>query len=196
MNPLLSCLLQINENTQSELETKCTNTVSLSDDIQVMEGAVNGQHEAVWITTIMSHSSIHPTTSLCIQTGCTWSALWKSLMVGHGNRGDRTGYGKVWKLGYINQKLVCGSTCSELPAKSAGMSLCYVIHRSENICFSWLENDMPQSFCMQLSIDRNCTLAVNTDYMIICTKLLSIKQQLGHGYGECEWSVNDSWFCK
>jgi len=49
---------------------------------------------------------------------------------------------------------------------------------------------------MQLSIDRMCTLAVNNDYMIICTKLLSIKQQLGHVYGECEWSVNDLWSCK
>jgi hypothetical protein len=40
--------------------------------------------------------------------------------------------------------------------------------------------------CMYLSIDRNCTLAVNNDYMMICTKLLSIKQQWGHVYGVCE----------
>ena len=33
---------------------------------------------------------------------------------------------------------------------------------------------------MPLSIDSNYTLAVNNDYMIVCTKLLSIKQQLGH----------------
>ena len=53
-------------------------------------------------------------------------------MVGHGNRGDRTGSGKVSKLRYINEKLVYGSTCGELPAESAGMSQRYVIHRSEN----------------------------------------------------------------
>jgi len=117
-------------------------------------------------------------------------------MVGHRNWGDPTGYGKVSKLGYINEKLVYGSTCSELPAERTGMSQRYVIHPSENMYFSWSEIDTPQSFCMQLSIDRNCTLAVNNDYMIICTKLLSIKQQLGHVYGECEWSINDLWSCK
>jgi len=53
-------------------------------------------------------------------------------MVGHGNQGDQTGYGKVGKLGYINERLVYGSTCSELPAESAGMSQRYIIHRSEN----------------------------------------------------------------
>ena len=46
--------------------------------------------------------------------------------------------------------------------------------------FSSSEIAMTQSFCMQLSIVTNYTLAVNNDYMIICTKLLSIKQQLGH----------------
>ena len=114
-------------------------------------------------------------------------------MVGHGNRGDRTGYGKVSKLGYINEKLVYESTCSELPAESAGMSQRYVIHRSENMCFSWSEIDMPQRFCMQLSIDTNYTLAVNNDYMIICTELLTIQQQLGHVDGKHRWSINDCW---
>jgi len=57
-------------------------------------------------------------------------------MVGNGNQGDRTGYGKVSKLGYINEKLVYGDTFSELPAESAGMSQRYIIHRSENMCFS------------------------------------------------------------
>ena len=99
-------------------------------------------------------------------------------------------------LGYINIKLVYGSTCSELPAESSGMSQHYVIHRPENMFFSWSENDTPESCCMQLSIDTNCTLAVNNDYMINCKKLLSIKQQLGHVYGECELSVNDFWSCK
>jgi hypothetical protein len=42
-------------------------------------------------------------------------------MVGHGNRGDQTGYMKVNMLGYINEKLVYGSTSNELPAESAGM---------------------------------------------------------------------------
>jgi len=139
----------------------------------------------------MLHPSIDPTTSLCVQTGCTYSAFWKLLMVCHGNQGDRTRYGKVSKGIYINEKLVYGSTCSKLPAESAGMSQRYNIHRSENMRFSWSENDTPQSFCMQLSIDTNCTLAVNNDYMIICTKLLSKKQQLGHVCGEYEWSVNN-----
>ena len=43
-------------------------------------------------------------------------------MVGHRNPGDLTGYGKVCKLGCSNEKLVYGSTCSELPAEHAGMS--------------------------------------------------------------------------
>jgi len=49
---------------------------------------------------------------------------------------------------------------------------------------------------MHLSIDTNYTLAVNNDSMIVCTKLLSIKQQLGQVYGECEWSINDFWTSK
>jgi len=117
-------------------------------------------------------------------------------MVGNGNQGDWTGYRKVSKLGYINQKLVYGYTFSELPAESAVMSQRYVIHRSENMCFSWSEINTQQIFCMQLSIDTNYTLAVNNDYMIVCTKWLSIKQQLEHGYGECEWSINDFWTSK
>jgi len=117
-------------------------------------------------------------------------------MVGNGNQEDRTGYGKVSKLGYINEKLVYGYTFSELPAESAGMSQRYVIHHSENMSFSQSEIDTPQSFCVPLSIDTNYTLAVNNDYMIVCTKLLSIKQQLGHVYCECEWSINDFWTCK
>jgi hypothetical protein len=101
----------------------------------------------------------------------------------------------VSKLRYINEKLVYRSICSQLPAESAGMSQCYIIHRSENMCFSQSEIHTHQSFCMQRSIDTNCTLAVNNDYMIIFTKLLSIKQRLGHFYGECEWSVNHGESC-
>jgi len=43
-------------------------------------------------------------------------------MVGHRNRGDPTGYGKVSKLRYINEKLMYESTYSELPDKHTGMS--------------------------------------------------------------------------
>jgi hypothetical protein len=117
-------------------------------------------------------------------------------MVPDGNQGDWAGYGKVSTSGFINEKLGFGFTCSELPAESAGMSQHYVIHRSENMRFSWSEIDTPQSFCMQLSIDTNYTLAVNNDYIIFCTKLYSIKQQLEHVYGVCESSVNNCWSCK
>ena len=72
--------------------------------------------------------------------------------------------GTVSKLDYINEKLVYGSICSQLPAESAEMSLCYVIHRSENMYFSWSEIHTQPSFCMQLSIDTNDSLAVNNDY--------------------------------
>jgi hypothetical protein len=76
----------------------------------------------------------------------------------------------VRKLGYINKKLVDRSTCSELPAESAGLSQRYVIHRSENMCISGSEIDTPQSFWMQLGIETNYTLAVNNDHTIICTQ--------------------------
>jgi hypothetical protein len=56
-------------------------------------------------------------------------------MSGHGNPGDRTGYGKVGKLCYINEKLVYGCICGELPAEKAEMSQGYVIHRPENMSF-------------------------------------------------------------
>ena len=48
---------------------------------------------------------------------------------------------------------------------------------------------------MPLSIDTNCTLAVDDDCMMICTQLLSIKEQLGHVYGKCEWSVDNFGSC-
>jgi hypothetical protein len=102
----------------------------------------------------------------------------------------------VSNLGYINETLVYGSICSELPGESAGMSQRYIIHRSENMSFSGSEIDTPKTFCIQLSSDTNYTFAVNNDYMIICKKLFSIEQQLGHFEGGCEWSINDFWSCK
>jgi len=51
--------------------------------------------------------------------------------------------------------------------------------------------EMTQSFWIQLSIHTHYKLAVNNDYMIMCTKLLTIQQLLGHIYGERHWSVND-----
>jgi hypothetical protein len=56
--------------------------------------------------------------------------------------------------------------------------------------------ETPQSFWIKLSIHNNYKLAVNTDNMIICTKLLTIEQVLGHIYGERLRSVNDFWTCK
>jgi len=44
------------------------------------------------------------------------------LIVRHENRADRTGFGKLSMLGYSNEKLGYGSTCSELPTESAEMS--------------------------------------------------------------------------
>jgi hypothetical protein len=41
-----------------------TNKVLLCDYIWVKEGAVIAQHEFVWMTTIMLHLSIQPTTLL------------------------------------------------------------------------------------------------------------------------------------
>jgi len=61
--------------------------------------------------------------------------------------------------------------------------------------FQLIRNQYATILCMQLSIDTNYTLAVNNNYMIICTKLVFIKQQWGHAYGECEWSINNVWSC-
>jgi hypothetical protein len=43
-------------------------------------------------------------------------------MVRHKNPADRTGYGKLGMLGFINEKLEYGSTCIKLPTESAEMS--------------------------------------------------------------------------
>jgi len=83
--------------------TKFTNKIWVSDGIRVIEGAVNAQGKSVRMTTIMLHSCIHQTTSLCTQTWCTLSTFWKSLMVGHGYQGEGTGWGQIRKLGYINE---------------------------------------------------------------------------------------------
>jgi hypothetical protein len=42
-------------------------------------------------------------------------------MVGHGNQEEGTGSGKVRTSGYINVKLIYGSTCGKLPAENATM---------------------------------------------------------------------------
>ena len=183
INVILSCLFQICENAQCKLEKKFTNKIYVSDGIDVIKRAVNARCETVLMTTIMLQSSIHPTISLCNQTWCTWSTFWKLFMVGHANRREGTAYGKVRMLGYMNEKLVYGSTCGKLPAESAGMWQRYIIHHSQKMCISGWEIEKPQSFWMQLSIHTNYTLAVNNDYTIICTKLLPIQQQLGHDYG-------------
>jgi hypothetical protein len=175
INVISSFLIQIRENTQFKLEIKFTNQASLSDGIQVIEDVVTAQRKSVWMTTMMLNSYIHSTTSLRVQTVGTFSAFLIYHKVGQGNQWDRSGYGPVGKLSYINEKLVYGSTCSELAAESAEMLQRYVIHCSENMSFSWSEIDPPQIFCMQLSIDTKYTLAVNNDYMIICSTLLSKK---------------------
>jgi len=64
------------------------------------------------------------------------------------------------------------------------------------MCISGSDIEMPQSFWIQLSIHTNYKLAANNEYMIICTKLLTIQQRLGHIYGERHWSVNDIWSWK
>jgi len=112
-------------------------------------------------------------------------------MVGHGNRGKGTGSGEVRKLDYINEKLVYRSTCDKLPAESTDMWQRYMINRSENRYISGSEIEMAQSFWMQLCIHTNDLLPINNDYMIICTKLLTLQQQLGHVYGERQRSVNN-----
>jgi hypothetical protein len=80
-----------------------------------------------------------------------------------------------------------------MPEEMAAMLRRNVIYRSKNMCVSWSEFDPAPSFFMQLSIGTNYTSAVNTDYIIVCTKLLPIKQQLGHVYGEYKWNVNNFW---
>jgi len=64
------------------------------------------------------------------------------------------------------------------------------------MCISGSDIEMPQNFWMQLSVHTNCKLAVNNYNMIICTKLLTIKQLLGHIDGERHWGVNNFWTCK
>ena len=63
------------------------------------------------------------------------------------------------------------------------------------MCISGSDIETPQSFWIQLSIHTNSILAVNNDYMIVCTKLLTIQQLLGHIYGERHGRVNDFWTC-
>ena len=63
------------------------------------------------------------------------------------------------------------------------------------MCISGADIDTPQSFWIQLSIHTNYRVAVNNDYMIICTKLLTIQQVLQYIYGERQWGVNDFWTC-
>jgi hypothetical protein len=49
-------------------------------------------------------------------------------MVGHGNRGEATGSGKLRKLDYVDETLVYGSKCGKLPAERAEMYQRYIIH--------------------------------------------------------------------
>jgi len=54
-------------------------------------------------------------------------------MVHHGNRGKRAGKRKVTKSGSICLKLVDGSVCRNLPAKSAKMRRNQVIDRTDDV---------------------------------------------------------------
>jgi hypothetical protein len=86
-------------------------------------------------------------------------------MVGQGNRGYQTGYGKVSKLCYINEKFVYGSICNELPPEKSEMSQHYIIHLSENMSFSCSEIDTPQSFWIQLSVNEASTICCDVSML-------------------------------
>jgi len=46
---------------KTELETKLTNKIEVSDVVRVIDGAVNMQCELGWMTTVMLHLYMHPT---------------------------------------------------------------------------------------------------------------------------------------
>jgi len=115
---------------QYKWEKKFTNKIGVSNCIQGEKEAANTQCESLGVTTIMMHSSTHPTTLLCIENWCTLSTFRKLLIVDDANPGEATGYGQMSKLGYINGKLVYGSKCGEFPAESTGMWQRYIIHHS------------------------------------------------------------------
>jgi len=171
INVILSSLLSICEITQSKLETKFNYKMWVYDGIRVIVVAGNGQCKPEWITIVMLHSFTHPATSLFVQTSCTWSTMLNIHMVGYGYRGEGTGYVKVRKLDYINEKLVCGSAYWKLPAGNVDIWQRKVVNHSENIRFNQSKIETLHRFWMQLSIHTNNSLALNNDYMIICTKM-------------------------
>lgn len=143
------------------------------------------------MTTIMLHCFSHSPASLCAQTWCTWSRLWKLHMVGHGYWGEATGQGQVRMFSYNNEKLVYGSICSKLPAECTGIWKCYLINCSENMYSGGSELERPQSFWMQLRIHTNDTWAVTNNYLSMCRKSLPIPQLLERIEDDRYWSVNN-----
>jgi len=72
---------------------------SLSDVIQVIDGAVKLQRKLGSMMTVMLHSIMHRTALHTAQTWQTWSRFWKMRMLGHGNHREWAGWGKVRKSG-------------------------------------------------------------------------------------------------
>ena len=70
-----SCMSQLSQKAKTNLETKLTNNIEVSDDIQAIDGVVKVQWETGSMMTVMLHSFMHPTAQHSAQTWCTASIL-------------------------------------------------------------------------------------------------------------------------
>jgi hypothetical protein len=107
------------------------------------------------------------TALLFAQTCCTWSRIWKLLMVRHGNRGKRAGKRKVRMSGSLSPKSVDRSICHNIPAEGTITPGNYAIYRTDDMYSGGSDTKRPQCFWIQMILPWNGITAVNNEGMII-----------------------------
>jgi len=165
MSVILSCWLQLRQKTKAKLNTKLTNHIYASDVIRVIHGVVKAKHQLGWMTTIMLHSIIYPTTQLIAQIWCTLSRFCTLLLVGHEHHGEWAGWGKMRKWDYIYPNEGYGSTCDWMLADNTVMWSADIICDSDDISSGGSQIEKHQSICMQRFVHRYDVLAVIKECM-------------------------------
>jgi hypothetical protein len=155
MNLTSYCRLLWRKTTESTFVTTLSNQMWVSDVIRVIDGAFKTPHKPGWIMTVILPSVIQLTRLLYTQTWCRLSRFWKLLMVGHGNRREWAGWGKVRKSDRIYQKPVYKSTRRWLPGGSTVLWYTNVLYHLVQLATRGSEIMRDRTMWMQIIIRRN-----------------------------------------
>lgn len=97
----------------------------------------------------------------------------------------------VRDLGYMNQNLVNGCTCHNVPVAGAAMSQGVMINLSNSVCSGGSDILRSQIIWTQMSFQRNDILAINHDKSNLTTALLRSHRVLVSVSGRPQRIVDD-----